>query len=93
MENVENVLRTVLSCINLRMDDLCKNHQVLSSELRSRSRSRSRKESEVFGWIRSRIPKTVGAGVVFIRPTPTPDVKIDHLLHRTPKLGIPVEMV
>jgi len=30
-KNVENVLRPTLSCINLRMDDVCKNHQVLPS--------------------------------------------------------------
>jgi len=29
LKNVENVRRPALSCINLRMDDLCKNHQVL----------------------------------------------------------------
>ena len=43
---------------------------------------RSRKQSEVFGWGRSRI----------FRPTPTAEVELDHLLHHTPKLGIPVEM-
>jgi len=26
-------------------------------------------------------------------PTPTPDAQMDHFLHYTPKLGIPVEMV
>jgi len=29
----------------------------------------------------------------FFSPTPTPDVQLDHFLHHTPKLGIPVEMV
>jgi len=27
LKSVDNVLRPPLSCINLRMDDLCKNHQ------------------------------------------------------------------
>jgi len=26
-------------------------------------------------------------------PTPSPDAQLDHFLHYTPKLGIPVEMV
>jgi len=29
MKNAENVLRLTLSCINLRMDDLCKNQKVV----------------------------------------------------------------
>ena len=29
LKKVENVLRPALSCVNLRMDDLCENHQVL----------------------------------------------------------------
>jgi len=50
---------------------------------------RSRRESEVFGW--SRIPNsTRSRSRIFC---PTPDVQLDHFLHRTPKLGIPVEMV
>jgi len=36
---------------------------------------------------------TLGLGVGFFCPTPTPDVQLDHFLHHTPKLGIPVEMV
>jgi len=32
-------------------------------------------------------------GVGFFCPTPTPGVQLDHFLHHTPKLGIPVEMV
>jgi len=36
---------------------------------------------------------TLGVGVGFFRPTSTPDVQLDHFLHHTPKLGIPVEMV
>jgi len=35
----------------------------------------------------------VGAGVGFFCPTPTQDVQLDHFLHHTPKLGIPVEMI
>jgi len=57
--------------------------------LRSRSRSRSPKESEVFGWCRSRIPNNTGSRMF----CPTPDVQLDHFLHHTPKLGIPIEMV
>jgi len=50
---------------------------------------RSREESEVFGW--SRIPNnTRSRSRIFC---PTPEVQLDHLLHHTPKLGIPVEMV
>ena len=44
-------------------------------------------ESEVFGW--SRIPNNTVSRIV----RPTPDVQLDHFLHRTLKLGIPVEMV
>ena len=36
---------------------------------------------------------TLGAGVRFFCPTPTPDVQLDYFLHHTPKLGIPVETV
>jgi len=50
-------------------------------------RSRSRKEPDVFGW--SRTPNNTGSRIV----CPTPDVQLDHYLHHTPKLGIPVEMV
>jgi len=46
-------------------------------------------ESEVFGW--NRIPNNTGSrSPIFC---PTPDVQLDHFLHHTPKLGIPVEMV
>jgi len=34
---------------------------------------------------------TLGVGVGFF--CPTPEVLFDHVLHRIPKLGIPVEMV
>jgi len=34
-----------------------------------------------------------GAGVGFFCSTPTPEVQLDHFLHHTRKLGIPVEMV
>ena len=33
---------------------------------------------------------TLGVGVGFF--CPTPDVQLDHFLHHTPELGIPVEM-
>ena len=36
---------------------------------------------------------TLEVGVGFFSPTPTPDAQLDHFLHYTPKLGIPVEMV
>jgi len=32
-------------------------------------------------------------GVGFFCPTPTPDVQLDHILHHTPKFGIPFDMV
>ena len=55
------------------------------------SRSRSCKESEDFGWTRSRIPNnTRSQSRIFC---PTRDIHLDHFLHRTPRLGIPVEMV
>jgi len=44
---------------------------------------------EVFGW--SRIPNnTRSQSQIFC---PTPDVQLDHFLHHTTKLGIPVETV
>jgi len=53
--------------------------------------SRSRKESEFFGWSRSRIPNNTGSrSRIFC---PTLDVWLNHFLYHTPKLGIPVEMV
>ena len=36
---------------------------------------------------------TLGVGVGHFCPTPTSDVQLYHLLHHTPKLEIPVEMV
>ena len=51
----------------------------------------TRKESEVFGC--SRIPHNTGSRSRIFCPIPTPDVQLDHFLHHTPKLGIPVEMV
>jgi len=42
--------------------------------------------SEVLGWSRSQIPRGLFC--------PTPEIQLDHFLHQTPKLGIPVlEMV
>ena len=35
----------------------------------------------------------LGGGVGFFFPNPTADVQLDHFLHHTPELGIPVEMV
>ena len=55
----------------------------------SRARRSRIAESEVFGW--SRIPNnTTSRSRIFC---PTPDVQLDHFIHHTPKLGIPVEMV
>ena len=34
-----------------------------------------------------------GVGVRFFCPTPTPNVQLDHFIHHTPKLGIPVDIV
>jgi len=42
-------------------------------------------ESEVFGW--SRIPNNTGSRIF------CPDVQLDHFLHHTPEVGIPVEMI
>jgi len=36
---------------------------------------------------------TLGVGVGYFCPTPTPEVQLDHFLHHTLKLGIPVEIV
>ena len=36
---------------------------------------------------------TLEVGVGFFCPTPTPEVLLNHFLHHTRKLGIPVEMV
>ena len=43
-----------------------------------------RKESGAFGWSRCRILKNTRSRVFH----PTPEVQLNHLLHRTPKLGI-----
>jgi len=52
---------------------------------------RSGKQSEAFWW--SRIPNdTRGQSRIFCT-TPTSEVQSDHILHHTPKLGIPVESV
>ena len=51
------------------------------------------KSQEVFALSRSWIPNKAGIRVGFFCPTPTPDFQLDHFLHHTPKLGIPVEMV
>ena len=58
-------------------------------------RSRCRKESEVFGWSRNRIPKNSRSRCRsrILCPTLTPDVQLNHFLHHTPELGIPIEMV
>jgi len=44
----------------------------------------------VFGWSWCLIPKSTGSwNQIF---SLTPQVQLDHFLHRTPKLGIPVEI-
>ena len=50
-------------------------------------------ESEVFGWShnRSRIPNNSRSRIQILYPTP--EAQLDHFLHHTLKLGIPVEMV
>jgi len=48
-------------------------------------------ESEVFRWSRIGFLKTLGVG--FFCHTPAADVQLDHFLHHTLKLGIPVELV
>jgi len=52
-------------------------------------RSRSRKELDFL----SGVGFLTTPGVGFSCPTPTPDVQLDHFLHHTAMLGIPVEMV
>jgi len=48
-------------------------------------------ESEVFAWSRSRIPNNTGSqSRIFLSNS---DVHMDHFLHHTPKMAIPVEMV
>ena len=45
-----------------------------------------------FGWSWNRIPKKTksrnGCGSRIFYPTPTPEVQLNHFLHRTPKLGV-----
>ena len=69
------------------------NNYRLDTGLRIRSRSRSRKVSKVFGWSWSRFPNNTGSRSRIFCPTPTLEVQLDHFLHHTPKLGIPIEMV
>jgi len=48
-------------------------------------------ESEVLGWSQSWTPNnTRSESSIFC---PTLDIQLNHFLHHTPKLGIPVEMV
>jgi len=47
----------------------------------------------VIGTVKSRILNNTGSPSRIFCPTPTPDVQLDHFLHHTLKLGIPVEMV
>jgi len=47
---------------------------------------RSCKESEVFGWSRSRFPKNTRSQIFLSNPSP--EVQLNHFLYRTPKLGI-----
>ena len=61
---------------------------MLAAGLRSRIRSRSRMFLGGVGFL-----ATLGVGVGFFRPTPTPKVQLDHFLHHTLQLRIPVEIV
>jgi len=45
------------------------------------------------GGVRGAFLTTLGVGVGYLCPTPTPNVHLDHFLHHTLKLGIHVEMV
>ena len=54
--------------------------------------SQSRKESDVFGWSRSRIPNNTGSRSRVFCPTPTLDVQLDHFSNHILKLRILVEM-
>jgi len=58
-----------------------------------RSRSRSRKESEVFGWSRSRISNNTGSRSRIFLSDCDSGRPVGSFLDHTPKLGIPVEMV
>jgi len=63
------------------------------ASLQAGLRSRSRKESEIFGWSRSRIPDNTGSRSRFFLSDSNPGCPIRSFSHHTPKLGIPVEMV
>jgi len=56
--------------------------------LRSRSQSR-----RFLGGVGVGFLTTLAVGVGIFCPTPAPDDQLDHFLHHTLKLGIPVEMV
>ena len=43
--------------------------------------------SEVFGWSRCRIKNSKSRSRI-LYSTPTPEVKVNHFLHRTPKLRV-----
>jgi len=53
-----------------------------------RSRCQSRKESDIFGWIRSRIPKNTRSRCRSRIFYLTPEVQLNHFFHRTLKFGI-----
>ena len=58
-------------------------HAIVSTGLRSRSR-------RFLGGAGVGFLTTLGVG--FFCPAPTPDVQLDHFLHHTSNLGIPVKM-
>ena len=85
---------SLLGLLNLLYSCEIRKASVLWAALRCQSRNscRSREGSRVFfGW--SRIPNNTGRRSRIFFLNPTADVQLDHFLHHTPELGIPVEMV
>jgi len=64
--------------------------QLENNESKAWLRSRCRR---FLGEVGSQIPKNTGRRSRIFCPTPTPEVQLDHFLHHTLKLRIPVEMV
>jgi len=74
--------RNILASVRNKMGQIF----LLFIMLRAGLRSRFRKESGFLGEVG--ILRTLGVGVGFFYPTPTPEFQLNHLLHRTHKLGL-----